>query len=149
MVMVVIFALVDKKCVEVAPAENEAFVPVSDVAFRFVLVAPVKNAVVALSAVAKKFVEVAFVVVASVAERFWIVLDAVEMSPPVYEFSAVHVLIEVVAGKSPTTASRASGLEKYRLVPPSVRSSVVAPPVTCPATALSTPLSAPTVRLVV
>ena len=64
----VIFALVEKKSVEVAPAENEAFVPVSDVAFRFVLVAPVKNAVVALSAVAKKFVEVAFVVVASVAE---------------------------------------------------------------------------------
>src|SRR3989344_1296401 len=90
-----------------------AFVPVSDVAFRFVLVAPVKNAVVALSAVAKKFVEVAFVVVASVAERFWIVLDAVEMSPPVYEFSAVHVLIEVVAGKRPRIAVRARSSVKY------------------------------------
>ena len=104
--------------------------------------------------VLKRLVLVAFVIstVPSVDDaefRFCNVDEAREMRPPVYVWRLFHVFVVVVAGKRPATARRASGLEKYRLVLPCVRSSVVAPPTTCPAAAFNTPVSPETVRLFV
>jgi len=52
-------------------------------------------------------------------ERNCAVEEAVVMRPPVYEFSALHVFVVVVAGKRPRTAVRARSVVKYWLVLPS------------------------------
>ena len=104
------------------------------------IVAFVKSAFVAVRMEAKKLVEVACVEVALPMERNWRVEDAREMSPPVYVLSCVQVLALVVETRRPDTARRARGSVKYRFVF-SVRSSVVAPPTTCPAMAFNTPES--------
>ena len=92
----VMVPLVAKRSVEVARVvvlkEKRLFVPVS---------------VVMVPLVAKRSVEVDWVLVASVLERYSMVVEESPMSPPVKVFSAVHVLGEVVAGKSPMTAVRA------------------------------------------
>ena len=104
--------------------------------------------------VLKRLVLVAFVIstVPSVDDaefRFCNVDDAREMRPFAKVFSWFQVLTVVVETKSPATARRARVSVKYRLVLPCVRSSVVAPPTTCPAAAFNTPVSPETVRLFV
>jgi hypothetical protein len=69
--------------------------------------------------VVKRFVEVAWVVVALPTVRNCAVEDALERSPPVYVLSAVHVFVVVVETRSPETAARASVSEyEERQVPP-------------------------------